>query len=237
MIKIMKFKYISVLLSLFLVSLLVTCKEEKGVKFGKEWINDPDEELLEENIYYVRNYKNTNSEELFKEYNVDPKEVAKLVVVKYAKDLVKIFEQKDYEDFVWQISRDITDPMASKLNLKNEKGAIQNILIKGIKNGKAYCSVDRFFNDPIKKIEIRAYRAYEPSKRENGNTDYFFIYRIDFIQDQQTKEGTEIPLKGNAITINVHTNFVKEPTILITRIIDHCPVPELIDKSDAISPF
>ncbi|WP_411822392.1 hypothetical protein [Leptospira sp. 'Mane'] len=232
MIKIMKFKYISVLFSLFLVSLLVTCKEEKGIKFGKDWKNGPDEELLEGNIYFVRHYKNVISEQLFDKYNVDPKEVAKLVVVQYAKNLVKIFEKKDYENFVWEISHEINEPLAAKLKVENNTGAVQNAWLKSLQIGKAYCSAEHLFKDPIKKIEIRAYEATIPLDRTDNTLTYRFTYRIDFIHTLESTEETKVESRSNAITIHISTNFVKKPTIRITRFINHCPVPELMDEPD-----
>ncbi|WP_167884293.1 hypothetical protein, partial [Leptospira idonii] len=230
------------LLFIVLLPLAITCKElgeekkQPGQRFGKEWLKGPDEELLERNIYFVRHYKDTISEQLFDKYNVDPREVAKLVVVKYAKDMAKVFEQKNYEDFVWEFDRDITTPLAEKLKIKNENGAVQNLWIKKLsKNDNAYCNSQSFFTDPIKKIEIRAYRVFDPSVREDGPTRYVFTYRIDFVhtlEPIEVKEGEEPKSRSNAITVYIGTDFVKEPNILITRIIDHCPIPELKSEDD-----
>ncbi|WP_167884277.1 hypothetical protein, partial [Leptospira idonii] len=230
------------LLFIVLLPLAITCKElgeekkQPGQRFGKEWLQGPDEELLEGNIYFVRHYKDTISEQLFDKYNMDPREIAKLVIVKYVKDMVKVFGQKNYEEFVWLIGRDITNPLAEKLKIKNENGVIQELWIKKLrKNDNAYCNSQSFFTDPIKKIEIRAYRAYEPMKRENGPPNYLFTYRIDFVHtlgEAETKEEEKLKPRSNAITVRGNTSFEKEPNILITRIIDHCPIPELKSEDD-----
>lgn len=224
-------------------------KEEK-IGFGKKWMEGPNEELLESNIFYIRNNVNTNSEFLFERHNLDPRALAKMLVVPYAKKLEKMFREKKYEAFYYELSHTIREPLAVKLGIyqleydddgrpsaiymnDDHYARIKSAFMESFRKGEGYCSTSLFFKSQFKKIEIRAYQAFDPHRdtKTKEPVDYNFTYRIDFIYNDDPKLADDSKDRGSAITVKVNHDFNKSFTIYqITRIINHCPIPELQDS-------
>ena len=236
-------------LSFVLCALIGECKffEKEKEGFGKKWKDGQNIELMEGNIYYVRNNIDTNSEYLFDRLNLDPRTIAKMAVVPYAKNLERMFKEKKYEDFYYEISSFIKKPLAIKLGiynptvdgneqseLFNEKHLekVHDAFMYSFHKGEAYCGTSSFFEKPIKKIEIRAYQAFDP--RRNPETkepiDYNLTYRIDYIYNDDPALNVDSLDRSNALTINLNYDFNKGRSLSeVTRIINHCPIPELQD--------
>jgi hypothetical protein len=238
-------------LSFVLCALIGECKffEKEKEGFGKKWKDGQNIELMEGNIYYVRNNIDTNSEYLFDRLNLDPRTIAKMAVVPYAKNLERMFKEKKYEDFYYEISHTIRGPLAVKLGIYqleyDEYGGpifinlnadqfekILNLFMDSFRKGEAYCGTSSFFEKPIKKIEIRAYQAFDP--RRNPETkepiDYNLTYRIDYIYNDDPALNVDSLDRSNALTINLNYDFNKGRSLSeVTRIINHCPIPELQD--------
>ncbi|MCW7502892.1 hypothetical protein [Leptospira paudalimensis] len=247
---ILKMRKIVYFKCLFIIIMVFSqCKYFEKEGFGKQWKERPDVELIEGNIFYIRNNKDTNSEYLFDRLNLDPRAIAKMLVVPYAQKLEKIFREKKYEDFYYEISHTIREPLAVKLGIykleyeedgdpspvymnDDHYAKVKTAFMDSFRKGEGYCSTSLFFIKPIKKIEIRAYQAFDPRRDPETKVpiDYHFTYRIDFIHNDDPKLETDSEDRGHAITINVDHDFNKPFTIYeITRIINHCPVPELQD--------
>lgn len=223
-------------------------KEDK-IGFGKKWMEGPTEEVLENNIYYIRNNINTNSEYLFERHNLDPRALAKLGVVPYVKKLEGYFKNKQYEDVSYQLDVTIFELIGVKLGLlkftenqygeerlqnfgEKEIGEIGSAIERSLKSGKGYCNLNKFFDVPYKKIEIRAYQAFDP--RLDFDTkepkEYFFTYRIDFVHDLNPNLDEDSEERTHAITISMNFDPQDNTTYSkITRVINHCPIPELQD--------
>lgn len=233
-----------------LFSLLGECKffEKEKNGFGKKWMEGPHIEKLEGEIYFIRD-EDSVSEATFRMNNLDPRAIAKMAVVPYAKNLERMFKEKKYEDFYYEISHTIRGPLAVKLGIYqleyDEYGGpifinlnadqfekILNLFMDSFHKGEAYCGTSSFFEKPIKKIEIRAYQAFDP--RRNPETkepiDYNLTYRIDYIYNDDPALNVDSLDRSNALTINLNYDFNKGRSLSeVTRIINHCPIPELQD--------
>ncbi len=241
-------------LIIFGLALLISfqCKyfeKEDKVGYGKKWMEGPREELFEGNIYYIRNNVNTNSEFLFERHNLDPRALAKLGVIPYVKKLEGYFKNRKYEDVTYQLDVTLFELIGVKLGLLNyieneygekriqnfgekEIGDIGSAIEKSLKSGKGYCNLNKFFEVPYKKIEIRAYQAFDPRLDPDTKEpkEYFFTYRIDFVHnlDPNLDENTEE--RTHAITISMSFDPLDHYTYSkITRVIKYCPIPELQD--------
>jgi len=237
-------------LCIVLVALLGDCKffEKEKDGFGKKWMEGPHIEKLEGEIYFIRD-EDSVSEATFRMNNLDPRAIAKMLVVPYAKKLEKMFREKKYEDFYYETSFRITDPLAVKLGIISQEydldgkplpismsdehnKKIKSAFLESFQTGNAYCGASAFFEKPIKKIEIRAYQAFEPRRDSDSRKpiDYNFTYRIDYIYNDEIKLNVDSVDRANAITINLNYNFDKSRSRYeVTRIINHCPIPELQD--------
>ncbi|MCZ8238877.1 MAG: hypothetical protein O9346_13635 [Leptospiraceae bacterium] len=235
-------------LCIVLFALLGDCKffEKEKDGFGKKWMEGPHIEKLEGEIYFIRD-EDSVSEATFRMNNLDPRAIAKMAVVPYAKNLERMFKEKKYEDFYYEISSFIKKPLAIKLGiyiptvdgneqseLFNEKHLekVHDAFMDSFRKGEGYCGTSLFFEKPIKKIEIRAYQAFDP--RRNPETkepiDYNLTYRIDYIYNDDPALNVDSLDRSNALTINLNYDFNKGRSLSeVTRIINHCPIPELQD--------
>jgi len=222
-------------------------KEEK-IGFGKKWMEGPHQEVLVDNIYYIRD-ENSVSEQTFSLKNLDPRALAKLGVVPYVKKLEDYFKNKKYEDVSFELDTDLSEAIAVKYGIlkkiedENGNSRIEkygepeirkyiSFITSSLETKNGICNLTKFFEVPFKKIEIRAYQAFDPrlDPETKEPKEYFFTYRIDFVHnlDPNLDENTEE--RTRAITISMRFDPIKASTRSnITRIINHCPIPELQD--------
>lgn len=247
----------SINLKAFIIVLMVfvQCKYFEKVEkpgYGNTWMEGPKEELLEGNIYYIRNNVDTNSEYLFKRLNLDPRAIAKLGVVPYIRKLEGYFKNKSYEDVSYELDTKLSEAIAIKFGLlklvENDYGEkrIENYGEDEIKKYVAFisaslekkqgiCNLSKFFETQYKKIEIRAYQAFDPFLDPETKEPLYYnlTYRIDFVHNLDPKLSEDSKERTHAITIAMRFNPNRNSTdIEISRVINHCPIPELQDATE-----
>ncbi|TGM93613.1 hypothetical protein EHR02_12875 [Leptospira levettii] len=239
------------LLFLFLYFQCKFFEKEDKVGFGKKWMDGPHQEVLESNIYYIRD-ENSVSEQTFSLKNLDPRAFAKLGVVPYVRKLEGYFKNKNYEDVAYELDTELSEAIAIKYGLlkkiENENGDLITekygepeieryiaLITSSLKAKKGICNLTKFFEVPYERIEIRAYQAFDPRLdfKTKEPKEYFFTYRIDFVHNLDPSLEEDSEDRTHAITISMQFNPKSNSTRSgISRVINHCPIPELQDPDE-----
>ncbi len=243
------FKYFIICLVIF--SQCKYFQKEEKIGYGTKWMEGPHEEVLEDNIYYIRDEKSV-SEQTFSLKNLDPRAIAKLGVVPYIRKLEGYFKNKSYEDVSYELDTKLSEAIAIKFGLlklvENDYGEkrIENYGEDEIKKYVAFisaslekkqgiCNLSKFFETQYKKIEIRAYQAFDPFLDPETKEPLYYnlTYRIDFVHNLDPKLSEDSKERTHAITISMRFNPNRNSTdIEISRVINHCPIPELQDATE-----
>ncbi len=217
----------------FLILLVYNCEKkeipETTVEVEKpSWLSAPHEELLEQEIYYVRSER--AGEVYFEERRLDPRDIAiKTNVTDCQRKSGINIQKEDFRALAAKADPTITNLIGRSNGVENtvkDKDKIIDLWVeKYTQNGNKdpYCNFDIILNSEIKRIEIQPYMAKDPFIGKNGVANYAdYLFRI---LDSQNKE----MVLRIYISFTTNSELTKPVFYLIDSFWDHCPDPNLYE--------